>query len=602
MNEHFDDIIKKGLENLESRLPADMFSNIRSRMGELNDEFDETIQSKIDEIESPVPQGAFETVQNEMADADKDFDFAILSKLGTHVSAVPNGLFDRVAEAHANADLAFDGAVKTKLSSYVSEVPADMWDRIHKEKDRRRPVAWWWIAASLLLLLGGAVWLGKNGWMQSHNGVGTDKEKISGLVGTNGSGTTSNGKDQRTETSAVTGDSTSNNGIKTLSKSEPILHQPTKSNETTNGNQTSQNSFLPGKRESAPFSNVGIKQGTVSFNTSQSIINPKRKNGTDDDKLSNTPWNADGSNGENADEKALQASTNINNDIATAERQLAFRQIIRMNLNKLLPASLLKANTKRPELPCPNADLGRSDWYLELYAAPTMAFKRLEDQVNGKNTKIGMDSTLHRQLSFSAGFNIVKNIGEHGLIKTGLQYNQTNEVLRSTRINEIKLVTTISVRTVILSPGDTIYIRDTSVIQKIGTAITQSQNKYKSWDVPVIFGYQFGGENLRLNANLGVIANIRSNYKGEMIDTAQQSINVASYKNAGIYKTNVGLSLYAGLGIVKAINEKMDFLVEPHARINLSNTATNAAWFRQKNITAGVSIGVRYKINGTRQR
>ena len=598
MSEHFDDIIKKGLNGFESRLPNNMFDSIRNRMKDLDDDFDDAIKSKIENAESPISESAFEDVQNELASADQIFDGTFASALGTYASEAPSALFDHISDELVASNKLFDGTVQSKINQYPSTVPDDTWQRIQNEKRKRRPVAWWWMAAALLLLMGSIFWLIKEKQTDPTT-IAIDKQNGKAVPGAELSHIPANKTDRQsiddttdTVSPVHSTDRQPSNPSNIGPKSVQLENTATASNQQKGIEPTH-------KKNKQNKSDIGIAQPDVYSFTKN------KKSKTSIDLFAKERINDNGQTTDEADEEDILNASNTRADkMDNASRKLVLRQMIHNNFVKLFPAEMMQANTRKPVpvLPCPVNGDKRNDWYMEMYVAPTMAFKRLEDQINGKNTKTGMDSTLHRQVSFSAGFNVVKNIGEYGLIKVGLQYNQTNEVLRSTRINEIKSITTISVRTVILSPGDTVYIRDTSVTQQIGTAKLQSQNKYKSWDIPVIFGYQFGGENLRLNANLGLIANIRSSYKGEMLDTAQQSINIASYKNAGIYKTNVGFSLYAGLGIVKAINDRVDFLLEPHARINLGNTTTNAAWFRQKNITAGLAIGLRYKLNAGRQR
>lgn len=542
----------------------------------MREHYDDMMRNRLNNHESEVPPGMFDDIRNKLDAIDQSFDAAVNGQLTNYASAVPANMFDGISSRMDDADNAFDAALGSRINPYESSIPADMWQRIMKEKDRRRPVAWWWAAALLFLSVGGG---GFFYYQQQQS------KPVTAAVG-------------KTSTPV------SKNAI---NKKDHINQNPG----AADGEKTTDRNSIKNSSDGSNQSGFNAGSSPVSGNDFTTVnhggfFSPQTKN-----KIKNNRQkNGGGFAGGETDDLHLQNGTSANtnridgSDLMTnAEKQLALRQLIRSSFNKLLPLQLLQANLKTPIIPCPlNGDEPRSDWYVDVYVSPMTVFKTVTDKVAGKNIRTGMDSTLHKQVSFNAGINLVKNIGENFLLKTGLQYNQVNEVFRNTRVNEIKLITTVTIRTIILAPGDTIYIRDTSVTQQIGTVTRQTQNRYKSWDIPLIMGYEFGGKDLRLNANVGVIANIRSSYKGEMLDTIQQTINIADYKATGVYKTNIGLGIYAGLGIVKAIGDKTDLLIEPYARFNLTNMTTDAAWFKQKNIVAGLSVGLRYKLNGRRQR
>jgi len=535
----------------------------------MTEQFDDKIRDGLYNHESVVPTAMFDKISSRLNALDQSFDAALNAHITSYVSAVPANMFDDLSKRMDELDADFDADINNRLNNYTTDVPDGMWQRIMQEKYRRRPLAWWWAAALIFLTLaGGTIYyfgLQQNDAQQKLTSQNRENGNISA----------------HNQNPASTNSTLTPKTINDLEQNS--MH--------TNENKNPSISNISDKNHNPNSSGKSIEEGSY-------LPASEAKNSTKQHKGF-------------LNEDVFVESGNFRNHLATDEpfldeteqHQNSLRQLIRASINKVSPRQLLEAKLKNPVLPCPiNGDAPRNDWYVDFYASPMMVFKNVTGKIAGKNIRTGMDSTLHKQVSFNAGISLVKNIGENFLVKAGVQYNQVNEVFRSTRVNEIKLITTVTIRTVILSPGDTIYIRDTSVIQQIGTVTRQTQNRYKSWDIPIIIGYEFGGKDLRLNANAGIIANINSSYKGDMLDTAQQTINIAGYKNAGVYKTKIGLSIYAGLGIVKSLGNRTDLLIEPHARINLANTTTEAAWFKQKNITAGLSVGVRYKLNGTKQR
>lgn len=561
----------------------------------MNERFDDIIRKQLDGLESPVPADMFDNIRNQPDVSDRMFDAGLKSKLQSVESPIAAGLFDKIT---AEADLAnapFDNTIKQKLTSYQSEVPADMWECIMQGKHRRKPVAWWWIAAGFILLLSGSTW-----YM-----VHPSNSKKSADAGSEVTDKTN----VLRENPALPGDvsvikKTVSPGIPDTSQAAvAAVPNPATKEEAITKNLPSRSTNLlrpEAKRNtrSATFKqqepvSILIKDARNKKETGYQVEESYPKEGLPENK---TEIMLNGSGNENAAPTEETVST-----IHTL--RLAISQQLR-NAAKLFPGQLLKARPRIPVIPCPvNEDEGRNNWYADIYTSTYMFQKNISDKAGGKNAKNGFDSTLHRQMSYNAGINLVKSIGNNLLLKTGVQYNRLNESFRLTRINERKLVTTISVRIVIIAPGDTVYIRDTSVTEHIGTIQRRKQNTHQQWDVPVIIGYEFSGENIRLNANAGIIANIRSTYSGEMLaDTGQQIIDAKNYNGKPVYKTNVGISVYAGLSIIKPLGQRTSLLIEPYARIGLQNTTTENAWFRQKNSSAGISVGLRYQLNGNGQR
>lgn len=555
----------------------------------MSERFDDMIRKQLEGLESPVPKDMFDAIRNQPDVSDATFDAGLKHKLQLVESPVSSGLFDKINKVADLVNAPFDDAVKHRLTGYESPVPADMWSRMMQEKHRRRPVAWWWVAAGIVLLLSGSTWYAVR--------QPAKKQEIS----------------ENSNSSAKKED-------KTLT--DPILSReqtaPPKKQHTITGT-------LPVKQPKNTLDKHDLNQASGDDNASQAKA---YQESTKPKNQLREPFSAiadhlrhqkqTGSLTENAygkiqitgssNEMGLQPTGDDAlmemDDFATVS---ALRSAINGQLRMattLLPDQLQKAKPRLPVIPCPvNRADSRNDWYADVYTSVFLVQKSIWDKAAGKDTKGGFDSTLHRQLSYNAGISVVKNIGNNLLFKTGVQYNRSNESFRLTRINERKLVTTISFRTVIIAPGDTVYIRDTAVTEHIGTIQRRSQNTYQQWDIPVVIGYEFGGENIRLNANAGIIANIRSAYAGQMLDDSlQHIIDANNYNGKPVYKTNIGFSLYAGLSILKPLGERTSLMVEPFARIGLQNSTTNHAWFRQKNSAAGITIGLRYKINSDGQR
>ena len=260
-------------------------------------------------------------------------------------------------------------------------------------------------------------------------------------------------------------------------------------------------------------------------------------------------------------------------------------------LNKNLAANGHDKFIKSTIIICPTVR-GRSnfnpDWGLELFASPNYSFKSVTNVSASQQYLDKKDSSEQMQIGYSAGFRLVKPLNDHILLKTGFQYSQMNQKFTYRNENEIKLI--------IRSPGDTVIVTDTSTLQQIGYSVKTIHNHYRSIDIPLTLGYQFGNDDLSLGINAGVIFNITSWYQGEILDTSLTSVPIGKVSNS-IYKSNIGLGLYSSISVMKRINENAQLFFEPYFRYNLSNMTNSQSPYNQRFQVGGLALGVRFSLN-----
>lgn len=252
---------------------------------------------------------------------------------------------------------------------------------------------------------------------------------------------------------------------------------------------------------------------------------------------------------------------------------------------------------------CPSVrGVFKNDLYFEIYGSPDYVQKMTNSGIAGSlNYLKKKDSSENTMGSYTAGVRLSKTLGEHFVLKSGIQYSQVNEKFKYSNENEIRFITVVTIRTIIRSPGDTLIIRDTSLMQQQGTRVKTTYNKYRSLDIPLIIGYEWGGEKIRVSVNAGIILNLRSWQQGETLDTS--FVPATFNSNAGIkYKQNIGLSIYAGISVMKKIGKNTELFFEPFIKKNLGNMTEANSVFQQKFNTTGISIGLRYKLKGFGQQ
>ncbi|MDE3252841.1 MAG: hypothetical protein KGO92_08535, partial [Bacteroidota bacterium] len=237
-----------------------------------------------------------------------------------------------------------------------------------------------------------------------------------------------------------------------------------------------------------------------------------------------------------------------------------------------------------------------TDWFLETYVSPDLAFKTVSNVSATPQYLARKDSSESMRVGYTAGIRLVKPITDNLLVKAGLQYSQANEKYVYRTENEVKTTTVVTERTIIRGPGDTVLVKDTSVLQTIGFRNNTVYNRYRSFDIPVTVGYQFGDEDLKFGINAGVIVNLSSWYQGVILDSSLGTVSLNKSGNS-VYKTNIGLGLIGGISVVKRLSDDMHIFFEPYFRYNLSDMTTPQATFKQRFSIGGLSVGLRFNLN-----
>ncbi|MEI8075313.1 MAG: hypothetical protein WCH78_11245 [Bacteroidota bacterium] len=237
-----------------------------------------------------------------------------------------------------------------------------------------------------------------------------------------------------------------------------------------------------------------------------------------------------------------------------------------------------------------------SDWGFELFVSPDYSFKTVSNVTASQDYLNKKDSSEQMQIGYSAGFRLVKPLNDRLSLKAGFQYSQMNQKFTYRNENEIKTTTVITTRSIIRSPGDTVLVSDTSTLQQIGYSVKTINNHYRSIDIPLTVGYQFGNDDLSVGINAGVIFNVSSWYQGEILDTSLASVPISKVSNS-IYKSNIGMGLYSSISVLKRINENTQLFFEPYFRYNLSNMTNSQSPYNQKFHVGGLAIGLRFSLN-----
>jgi hypothetical protein len=499
-------------------------------------------------------------------------------------------------------DKIFDDFMRDKLRNHASPVPAGLWEKIEKEQ-KRRPVGFFWSNRLLTmgLLLGIVATIGALIWWQSSNDVqqtaSLTKENAINKQGQASSNQTTTSKQDNENTKATGSNAMDGNIDASVPNGSTTAIQP-----SSNADATEKNSLI--KENNTVKDKVDANNSKQPSTASQLLVAGNRKHfsktpstrntiaGTEQDKI---VGNARSVSGIEGDERIVHYSYNSFNNRSSGLLAAIDNKKVNSFANKSLPS--LKASL--PSIvDCPSANgNARNDWYVEMYASPDYTFKTVKAESASSAYLQKKDSTESMRVGYTAGFRITKNIGQHLLVKAGLQFSQVNERFTLRTENERRTTTVTTTRDIIDASGNVTTVTETSSYTQIGYLERVSNNQYRSIELPIMLGYEFGNDKLKGSINGGVIANLTSWYKGKTLDTAYQSISLSKPSDGSVYNHSVGIGLYGSISIIKPVTEKLDVFAEPYFRYGLSHLNSSSLGYTQRFSTAGISLGIRYRFN-----
>ncbi len=596
----FDHFVADSFEESEAPVPAGLWDKIT------DGQFDGFVADRFENTEAPVPAGIWDKI------ADGQFDDFVSGKLQDVTTAVPAGLWDKISDGQ------FDNFVADKLKGAEAPVPAGLWEKIMPEEEDDDKVIFWWFrypAAAILILglltagaIGGYFYFNRTSFHETlqsgapssandhtvvtplQPGTGNHQNAADGQSANTEANTGNNSissapADANTKASTVAPDATTGNGFNTSASVTP----PQKNLPPVIGKQSDE-------------LNSGVLNGA-------SVTGIRRKKGLDnlrpqsdlDKTLAQNPLGVFG--------KQEDAT------IVTAEDLSVENYPQRLRLNGFTVPSALngygtiqsledkKLSTLnhtaqfRNIIICPADNKNRNtDWFLEAYASPDVPFKSFSNVSATPLFLLKKDSAESMQMGYTAGLRLVKPITDNIILKGGVQYSQINQKYTYRTENEVKTTTVVTVRTIIRAPGDTVVVQDTSVVQTAGYRTNTVYNHFRTIDIPLTVGYQFGNDDIKIGINAGVVFNISSWYQGVLLDSSLAPVTLNKNGN-GVYRTNIGMGLVGSISVIKKLGEDMAVFAEPYFRYNLSNMTTGQSKYQQKFSLGGLSIGLRLNLN-----
>lgn len=487
----------------------------------------------------------------------------------------------------------FDDHIRNEFANYSPEVAPHIWENIVAERKKRRPVGFWFILSGTgliwltALILAGAV---GTGLIISHF---TNKTNTTNTIASNNVVGNNN-------TSIVTNDNTANNNNKQVlsstkdenkkSNSTLSIQQNSSDTQVTNVNKINDVAIVQTSSTEKVKAIISHTKKNTLFNYPGSKINndngDKAVNATTDMSYNNTV------NEENTVASNIRAKANKNNSVRIAYTQQRFGdKINRLLLDQSMAQSSLIQKSKLlnlPECPLIEKDAAGNKKYIEVYIAPDYAVRTITDTANSAYLQKRKETTQLTS-AFSAGIRYTKVFNNGVSLRGGLNYSQINEKFSFVEGNVVQVTYTIDPTT-----GDT-----TGSYTVRGTRYKTTYNHYRSIDIPLTIGYEFGNGRFHTNINAGIIANVYSWQKGEELDTNGQPVSINTGKEGSPlyqFRTNVGLGATGGVSFYYKLTDQIHFLAEPYIRYNFEPLTTNNLTLQQKYTTIGLRLGLRFDL------
>jgi len=203
------------------------------------------------------------------------------------------------------------------------------------------------------------------------------------------------------------------------------------------------------------------------------------------------------------------------------------------------------------------------------------------------------EATENYQYAWSAGarVNLHHRSGIKGSI--GFLYTQAGDIFDYT--DSLATQSTTRIDSFFAADGTFLY-EETSQVLILGTLIKKIHNTYKYVDIPLLVGYEMpmGRSSIMLHA--GPVINLTTTQTGQILDPMLHHRYLTEGQPGAIdvYKTNLGLSLYFGAGMLFPLTDHLSWLVEPSLLYRLNPVTLDNYPLKEHRHYAGLNVGLRY--------
>ena len=240
---------------------------------------------------------------------------------------------------------------------------------------------------------------------------------------------------------------------------------------------------------------------------------------------------------------------------------------------------------------------GNTDKYAlsaDIFAGPGFSPRSFEDTAGESSIYAdARNATEQNQYSWTAGGR-VNLLFRNGLgVRLGLTYTQAGDIFDYT--DTLATQSTTKVDSFFASDGTFLYA-DTSRVLIFGSLIKKIHNTYRYLDIPLLASFELPFDRSIFMINAGPVFNLTSSHEGQILDSSLHpaSITPGEPGEIPVYKTNLGLSLYIGAGIVFPLTDHISGLVEPSFLYRMKPVTLDSYPLKEHRHHASLNLGIRY--------
>jgi hypothetical protein len=504
-----------------------------------------------------------------------------------------------------SGNVQFDNHVKEQLGNYSPDVPPHIWDNIVAKRKKRKPGAFWLsffsgrkLLVSLAVLLAGS---GAAYWLLSSSDKSVQNKTTENTVknsGNNNAATINNNSSSGQPVQP--GDPASQTGnipAATIDGSGNPLSAAVSGNEpaAVPGNSK------PGGSPAGDAKSSGSNYSPLQFSPSASNLFVQRK------QRHHLPIRLPATTGAttaamqdiyNSQDKEeapkvapMPGNTTLNSMLFAAEKNQADKAGAGKLIGRKFPSLFM------PDCPSVEDNAAGNKRYFEAYAGPDLgmrSFSGFAGDTASANYLLKRKETAKFSSAFSAGLRYTRVFSNGMSLRTGVNYSQINEKFKYINEKDIRYILVITPRDVIIN-GIPTTLYDTLRFTETGTRIRSTTNRYRSVDIPLQLGYEFGNGRLHTNISAGAIVNVYSWQKGDVLDSANRPVSITTGKGSPAYgfKTNIGVGFLGSVSVYYKLNNRLHLMAEPYIRYNLKPMSRDNQSFTQKYSTVGLRLGIR---------
>jgi hypothetical protein len=195
---------------------------------------------------------------------------------------------------------------------------------------------------------------------------------------------------------------------------------------------------------------------------------------------------------------------------------------------------------------------------LQVFASPDIPFSTIHSSNSGYEKLL--NDGIAMKLSYTIGASIDIAVNKRISLSSGIQYSRVNEKISG---ND--------------STAGSYHL----------------SNHFSFLNVPLLVSYKTRWtSSFRTSLKAGILVNISANYKGKMPDAFGALTDISH----DTYLRNTGISVYTAVNFSKPVTHKLHFFAEPYFRFQAKNIANNLQPFTRKIQTAGLALGVEFKL------